>query len=84
MFSIAEVNAAPSLESRSLVFQQAAAVGMTHAHVLRHLVDGARQACCMANSLPRASRFPVLAAVHETASCWQHLAALVILLGVQA
>ena len=67
MFSVAEVNATPTLEGLSLVFQQAAAVGMTHAHVLRHLVDSTRCAgyhqqpqlllavCCRAGQISRAA-----------------------------
>ena len=43
MITIAEVNAACSLERNSLVFLQAARSGLTHEHVLRHIVSSARQ-----------------------------------------
>ena len=40
---MAEVNSCPSLERNSFLFLQAARCGMTHEHVLTHIVSTARE-----------------------------------------
>ena len=54
IITIADVNSACSLERNSLVFLQAARSGLTHEHVLQHIVSNARRRAEM-EPLPEAA-----------------------------
>lgn len=72
MISIADVNPLCSLERNSLVFVQAARSGLTHEHVLQHIVSTARARASlpeMPSETPRTDSTVLLPGIARQVSC---------------